>query len=471
MVLIIRVVSIHILHIPLYADEAQYWFWSLTPNFGYYSKPPVIAYGIWISTYLFGDSEFAIKLFSPFLHTFIACLIYLIAGRISRSVASTSAFLYITMPAVSISSLIISTDPFLMMFWALSLLFLLRAHEKDAWLDWVMLGAFCGLGMLSKYNMILFLPSALLYSFLNTNKKQSMLNNRKFYVALLVSFLVFSPNIWWNLQHHFVSFKHIKELTGSYNGWFNIKKGMEFLGAQFGIMGPILFSVILYIPFKLFKVRKKVGDEKLLLICFTYPFILVMIGIGFISKAYANWAAPAYISGVILAAIYLHENKKKLIVKSSLAFGVFFGSLVYSYQPIISFLGIYLTSSSDIFYRMRGGREMSIKLAEIMKDYPNAVIAVAERKDQALITYYLRGEGREIIKWNPEKLTKDYFAMVSEANDYKGRDIIIVTDSNGINLNQSLAEEIKALGILCAKVYKDLVIRRNIILLKNFYGY
>ncbi|MGB2941567.1 MAG: hypothetical protein WBB79_01895 [Candidatus Macondimonas sp.] len=30
----------------LFVDEAQYWLWSTTPDFGYYSKPPVIAWVI-----------------------------------------------------------------------------------------------------------------------------------------------------------------------------------------------------------------------------------------------------------------------------------------------------------------------------------------------------------------------------------------------------------------------------------------
>src|SRR4051812_22989027 len=28
----------------LYPDEAQYWFWAQHPAFGYYSKPPLIAW-------------------------------------------------------------------------------------------------------------------------------------------------------------------------------------------------------------------------------------------------------------------------------------------------------------------------------------------------------------------------------------------------------------------------------------------
>ncbi|MDD3530970.1 MAG: hypothetical protein PHS77_13950, partial [Gallionellaceae bacterium] len=43
--------------IELYADEAQYWTWSLAPAWGYYSKPPMVAWAIWLGTSIFGDGE------------------------------------------------------------------------------------------------------------------------------------------------------------------------------------------------------------------------------------------------------------------------------------------------------------------------------------------------------------------------------------------------------------------------------
>src|ERR1051325_5649220 len=46
----------------LYPDEAQYWFWAQYPALGYYSKPPLVAWVIALTTALFGDSEFAVRL-------------------------------------------------------------------------------------------------------------------------------------------------------------------------------------------------------------------------------------------------------------------------------------------------------------------------------------------------------------------------------------------------------------------------
>src|SRR5580704_2907237 len=52
----------------LFPDEAQYWVWSLHPAFGYYSKPPLVAWLIALTTGVLGDSELAVRLAAPLLH-------------------------------------------------------------------------------------------------------------------------------------------------------------------------------------------------------------------------------------------------------------------------------------------------------------------------------------------------------------------------------------------------------------------
>src|SRR5690348_3575606 len=66
----------------LYADEAQYWLWSLDPAFGYFSKPPLVAWVITATTALLGDTEFGIRFAAPFLHLATALLLFGVAHRL-----------------------------------------------------------------------------------------------------------------------------------------------------------------------------------------------------------------------------------------------------------------------------------------------------------------------------------------------------------------------------------------------------
>ena len=61
-------------------DEAQYWSWSLSPAFGYFSKPPMIAWLIGASTAMCGDGEACIRMSAPLLHCATAVLVFF-AGR------------------------------------------------------------------------------------------------------------------------------------------------------------------------------------------------------------------------------------------------------------------------------------------------------------------------------------------------------------------------------------------------------
>ena len=90
----------------LYPDEAQYWFWAKHPAFGYYSKPPLVAWLIALTTSAFGDSEFAIRLSAPLLHAIAAGFVYATGARLyDGKVGFWAALVYLTAPGVSLSAL------------------------------------------------------------------------------------------------------------------------------------------------------------------------------------------------------------------------------------------------------------------------------------------------------------------------------------------------------------------------------
>ncbi|MCH1426591.1 MAG: hypothetical protein L7W42_05470, partial [Alphaproteobacteria bacterium] len=41
---LLRSVALFVTPLDLGVDEAQYWLWSQTPDFGYFTKPPLIAW-------------------------------------------------------------------------------------------------------------------------------------------------------------------------------------------------------------------------------------------------------------------------------------------------------------------------------------------------------------------------------------------------------------------------------------------
>src|SRR3954453_20431675 len=76
-----RILVLVLTPLQFYPDEAQYWWWAQAPDWGYFSKPPLIAWIIWCTTRL-GDGEWAVRLASPLLHAATALILFGV-GRIA----------------------------------------------------------------------------------------------------------------------------------------------------------------------------------------------------------------------------------------------------------------------------------------------------------------------------------------------------------------------------------------------------
>ena len=105
----------------LHGDEAQYWAWSKDLDWGYFTKPPLIAWVIFSTTSIFGDAEWAVRLSSPVLHSVTAYLIFR-TGRFAfdSKTGFWAAAIYLLMPALWLSSGIVSTDVSLLLCWITS---------------------------------------------------------------------------------------------------------------------------------------------------------------------------------------------------------------------------------------------------------------------------------------------------------------------------------------------------------------
>src|SRR5712691_4039463 len=213
----------------LYPDEAQYWFWAQHPAFGYYSKPPLVAWLIALTTASFGNSEFAVRLSAPLLHGVTALLVYGVAARLyDRRAGFWSALAYATLPGVSLSAFIISTDAVLLPCWAAALYAFVRAREPDGGRWWVVVGIAAGLGLLAKYAMACWLLSALGFVLLIPGERRHL---KPLLAATAIAGLLYLPNLWWNWSHGFVSYLHVRD-NAALSHLLHPTAFLEFLGSQ-----------------------------------------------------------------------------------------------------------------------------------------------------------------------------------------------------------------------------------------------
>src|SRR5262245_55287156 len=102
---IVRFIGLHYSVVDLFFDESQYWSWSRELAFGYFSKPPLLAWIIAGATAVCGNGEACVRAASPLLYFGTSLLIYAIAEQLyDARTAFWSALSFALLPGVVFSS-------------------------------------------------------------------------------------------------------------------------------------------------------------------------------------------------------------------------------------------------------------------------------------------------------------------------------------------------------------------------------
>ena len=406
----------------LYPDEAQYWFWSLRPALGYYSKPPLIAWLIALTTSLFGDSEFAIRLSAPLLHAIAAGLVYAAATRLyDRRTGFWSALVYATLPGVSLSAFLISTDAVLLPCWAAALYAFIRAREPDGGSWWIAVGIAAGLGLMAKYAMAYWLLSALGYVLLVREERRHL---RPLLGAAVIALLLYLPNFWWNWGSGFVSYLHVRdnaELTGPL---FHPIAFVEFFVSQFGVFGPLCFAALLAI---VARPRTLADPRARLLAAFALPTLTMMLGVSFLSRAQPNWAAPAYVSATVLVVAWALQRDWRRGLRAAVALNLAGVILTFGVTDALAAIGIAVPAQYDPLHRLRGWHALGQQVGTLMAAHPGLTLLADDRELLAALVYYVRPHPLGAAEWNPIPGITDHWRLSNNLGQHRGEDFLAVT--------------------------------------------
>ena len=398
-----RIIALTFNATDLFFDEAQYWAWSEELAAGYFSKPPALAFIIRAFTEILGDAPWAIRLASPVMHTVTALVTYAIAARLyGPQVGFWSGLAFATLPGVTLSSGIISTDVPLLMFWSVALYALIRlleitspealervASQRSSTVGWgLVFGVALGLGLMSKYAAFYLLICLAVY-LIATPAARSILKARGFWLALLVAAFILAPNIWWNVDNGGVTVAHTADNAKWGGKMFQPLKALEFFGAQFGVFGPILFGALLVIIFRAWREGLPSADR--LLLCFCLPIILIITVQAFLSRAHANWAATAYVAAtpLVIATMIRDADWGWLKASTALRLTLVAGlAVATAFAPHLKVPGL-----PNPFARNLGWSEITKAISADLdtKAYgPFNAIVTTDRETSAIMVYYLR---------------------------------------------------------------------------------
>lgn len=362
--------------IELAPDEAYYFTWSRSLQWGYYDHPPMVGFLIYLGTTLAGPSELGVRLPWVMMGLLLTFILYRMGSDMfgSPRVGFYAALIMNVSLLGSTGSIIATPDGPQALFWALAVYFIYKAVGGEGRRFWYLAGGMLGLGLLSKYTMILLAPCVFLF-LISSGAGRRWLCRKEPYLAFLLGLLLFFPVILWNAQHEWISFifqlSHGLELKKK----AGLKTFGDYWAGQAGLVSPLLFLAVLWAMGKsaLHGFAKKKDD--LLLLFFTSAPILFFFGYTSLrSKVEANWPALAYFSGLVaLVGIVLREWPQWTLWKRSVAYfavgSAFLISLLAHAQPIFALVPI--PSKKDPTSQLYGWRILGGRIKEIAASFPS----------------------------------------------------------------------------------------------------
>ncbi|MEQ8394535.1 glycosyltransferase family 39 protein [Thalassobaculum sp.] len=439
---VLRVAGLAMSGLELHGDEAQYWSWAQRLDLGYFTKPPLIAWLIAATTAACGDAEVCVRASSPLLHAATAMGLYAL-GRALRDARTGmwAALLWITLPSVAFSSLIVSTDVPLLACWTVAVLALRRTLDsrdlgRVSWGWAAAAGIAIGLGLLAKYAMAYAAVGFALH-LIFAREDRWILRDTRGLLILALAATILAPNLIWNAQHDFATVGHLGDNANLKGTLFNPGHVVEFLGQQFGVFGPIPFLVLLWRVIAWARGQASAAERYLL--AFALPPLAVVVVQAFLSRANANWAVTAYPSAAVLVALWLTEAGRARAWRlwtvgphlvASLSF-----LLLVAVWPTLA-----LPYVSKGFARLSGWQAMSQQIRPILDRNLTLPVLMSDRMTMASLLYYLRdrlteANGRDegdarmpVWNWDWNHRPENHYELLDAYGATSGDPVLLITD-------------------------------------------
>lgn len=271
----------------LLTEEAYYWNYSVHLDFGYLDHPPMVAVLIKLFTTLFGVNEFSVRCPALVCWGLTAYFMYRWAELIQTGSGQFSVLLLSILPFFFLNSCITTPDMPLLAAWAAALYYLYQVlcmHKSRAWYG---AGISIGLGLLAKYSIALLIMTTGLCLLVNPEHRLWLRRKEPYYAAVLI-LIVFSPVIYWNAAHHWMSFSFQSTRRLEANFYFSLHH-------LIGILILFLTPIGLIGCMKLFKRADRellTTDNRRFILSFTCGPLLVFALFSCFRAIKLDWIGP-----------------------------------------------------------------------------------------------------------------------------------------------------------------------------------
>jgi 4-amino-4-deoxy-L-arabinose transferase-like glycosyltransferase len=342
LVTLFRLVYLLVAPLDLAADEAYYWDWSRQLDWGYFSKPPMIAWLIALFSRTIGSTTAVVRLPAVLLGAVSTLVLFLLGRRMYDSrTAFWAAAAGMASPGASALGFIMTIDAPLLCFWSIALymfwaalesekqgastLLSAKARERNeqiipapasrprrgkaaarfhpacSW-EWFGLAAAIGMGLLSKQVMGAFIGLMFLFVAVSRDDRR-LLKSHRLYLFSLLGLAALIPPLLWNAGHGWITLHHTAgHFVGSRSIF--IATFAEFIGGQIAVVSPFTWILFALLSTVLLFNFRFLDRRVLYLLCFSSVPLIGVACLSLRQRIQPNWPAAVYPAGMILLAAW-----------------------------------------------------------------------------------------------------------------------------------------------------------------------
>jgi hypothetical protein len=312
-------------------DEAEYWAWSRRLDWSYWSRGPLIAWLIRLSTELLGGLSLRLtgslmltaRLPAVLSGALTAWGVYRLAALTTADgrIGLMSVLILPAVPILAIGGVIITSDTPLVCCWTWAAVWTYRALSTDDLRAWVAAGLIGALGVLAKYSFLAFPASVGLFLLLFPSHRRQLARPGFWMMTLLCAGLGLAPIVAWNAHHGWAGASQLADRVGlsTRSTWAGARPVLTFVGGEAAALGGIWWmagmAAIIGTVVQVARAVRKAGDSKpastgaaessrrqglVYLLCLWGVIWTACLVASLLGETEANWMVPGYISLVIL---------------------------------------------------------------------------------------------------------------------------------------------------------------------------
>ena len=316
-----------------FGDELYHMACGEHLAWGYVDQPPLIALLAWVTRHVFGTSLFSIRLLPALAGLLTVWLTGLLArelggGRYAQALAALStacAGVYLILEHL------FTMNVFEPLFWMGCAYVVIRIIKTGNPKLWLWFGVLAGIGLENKYSIAVF-GFGVVVGLLFTSERKAFAS-KWIWIAGLIAFLIFLPNLIWNVQHNFPFLELMHNIRES--GRDLPFTPLGYIRAQIFMMNPVtspiwLFGALYFIFFQTGKPFRMLG--------WTFLSVLLMFILLHGKDYYAAPAYPMMFAGGAIAIEQISTAKRLGWLKPVSVSLVLLGTLAFLplFVPVLS---------------------------------------------------------------------------------------------------------------------------------------